>query len=104
MKSFDHTKVAGLPQYGAASRALDDLAHAVDGLTRDEFLDLVRTMAEALSYSDCCTTGGCDDRMASYAPMAAEVWDGWVRGIYRCPESHVWTCGYAEDIWQYVFS
>lgn len=93
IRSFDHGELSRLPQYAAASDALDHLAHALpDATTRRRFLDAVRQMAAVLPYSD-----GCNEcrRLVKAAPFKVELSDGGMVGHYRCERGHVWTCWHA---------
>lgn len=96
---FDHGELAGLPEYQAASRALDALVHP---LRRDDvpigqtqWLAAVAEMAAALPFSDTCEK--CEGHEAS-APYAVTIDENWVQGRYRCVNRHTWTCGYALDV------
>lgn len=102
IRSFDHRAAAELPEYRAASQALDALAHALNRAEVElevPWLDLVREMAAALPFSDGCDQ--CMHELAEetsfiHAPVAAHVEDGWVKGRYRCGRhGRVWSCGYA---------
>lgn len=99
IQPFDHSDVAKMPEYAAASRALDDLAHAVErlgGVTRERFVQVVREMAVALPYGDAPQ---CGHFGRIIAPYAASIDDRWLTGTYRCGECGTeWECGYGTGI------
>ncbi len=95
IREFDHSDVAKLPEYAAAARALDDLAHAIGGGTaaaRERFAQIAREMALALKYGDAnqCAHPGIP------GPYKASIdGDGWLTGTYRCGECGAeWECGW----------
>lgn len=95
--SFDHARLAELPEYAAASRALDALARAIGrterGMVQAEWLEVVTEMAAAGPYGDACQhCAGMPIRW----PLGAEVVNGWVRGVYRCETcGRAWRCGWS---------
>lgn len=55
IRSFDHRALAKHPEYYAASQAIDRFAKCdLGGITRVQWLDAIRVMAEALTYSTIC--------------------------------------------------
>lgn len=110
--TFDHSAIAELAEYAAASKAIDDLAHTVRAAgtktNHVEWLEAVKEMAAALPYGDMCQA--CWDRRATTsedtdaspslpptpAPLAADVDGDSLRGRYVCP-----TCGFH---WQCSYS
>jgi hypothetical protein len=107
VRSFDHREIARLPEYAAASEALDRLTHAIRRAGVDiggqaEWLDVVTDMATALPYSDSCPN--CERTITERvtpapAPFVTEVDKGWLAGTYLCPRcDRVWNCGYAVDL------
>ncbi|WP_219418783.1 hypothetical protein [Pseudonocardia nigra] len=98
--TFDHSDIAHLPEYAAASRALDALGHAIGraeiDLGQQRWLEVVGEMAAALPYADACSE--CTGPVPTPAPHAAAVNDEWLNGQYRCPScAATWTCGYAAN-------
>jgi hypothetical protein len=103
IESFDHSHIAELPEYAAASRALHKLVQALNRAGTEvgqrEWLRIVRQMASALAYTDICLACSnvfdpSEDELAG--PIGAEVDDGWLDGRFRCPRcGHSWTCGIA---------
>jgi hypothetical protein len=81
VETFDHSTISMLPEYAAASKALDNLAHAINrvhvGLGQEGWLRTVQEMASALPYSDNCQTctrlSGDGHDIPSPAPDGAEV-------------------------------
>lgn len=95
--TFDHGQLVQLPEYAAASRALDLLDQAIQradielGPTR--WLDVVCEMAAALPYLDACAE--CSGPLPTPAPHAGVVTDGRLHGNFRCPScGSTWTRGY----------
>lgn len=96
VRTFDHRKVAHLPEYERASRTIDELAEAMVAAKVDiaqaDWLGLVRDMAAALCFLDRCPE--CLDALA--APYIASVEGDTLRGVYRCRRcAHTWTCSWA---------
>lgn len=107
--SFDHRRFSVLPEYAAASKALDELVHALNRSDAElkgqaHWLVVVQEMAAALGYADSCQR--CvrnapdgelpDDFPPAPAPDAAEVRNETLLGQYRCPRcGDRWTCTYA---------
>jgi hypothetical protein len=99
----EQRKIAHLPEYAAASEALDRLIHAIQQsgirMLQAEWLETLTDMATALPYSDCCLN--CHETTdegipPTPAPVVTDVSDGWLTGTYRCPRcGHVWNCGWA---------
>lgn len=107
VETFDHSTISVLPEYAAASKALDNLAHAMNRvhveLGQEGWLRTVQEMASALPYSDNCQTctrlSGDGHDIPSPAPDGAEVRSGWLYGRYLCPQcGSRWKCGYAVNI------
>lgn len=102
IRTFDNNRIAQLPEYLAASNAIDKLVHAMQRadveIGQAEWLDALVDMAAALPYADMCQSRECraSDDTPAPPPIAATVEDGWLKGAYRCPRcGAVWTCGYA---------
>lgn len=99
VRSFDHARLATLPAYQALRQALSDIGNQsadAGGCSLAGFLEAVRDMALTAVYGDCCPRCGVSADMAW--PYAA-VRDGqYIRGRYRCPQGHTWTCNYHVDI------
>ncbi|GAA5132436.1 hypothetical protein [Pseudonocardia adelaidensis] len=110
IRTFDNTRLAQLPEYLAASDAIDKLVHAMQRagveISQAEWLDALVDLAAALPYADMCQSRACraaDDTPAP--PPIAAVVDarGWLKGAYRCPRcGAVWTCGYAVTAPDYM--
>ena len=86
MRSFDHRAFAQHPEYFAVSRAIDKFAKRDLGdVTRIQWLDAIRTMAAALTYSSLCRkcrdAGTYDSLMP---PVLAEVEGDKVHAWYYC--------------------
>lgn len=100
MRSFDHREFARHPQYYAASKAIDAFAKRdLGATTRIQWLDAVRVMAEALTYSTLCRrcrdAGTYDSLMP---PAFAEVEGEHVRTWYFCTACrNEWTCHYSTS-------
>lgn len=93
LRPFDHSRIARLPEYRAASAALDSLAHNLpEGVDRSVFLKAVHNMAAVLPYTDACHECG---GVVAAAPHKVEIKGGNMLGYYRCPAGHVWTCMHA---------
>lgn len=94
--SFDHLALASHPEYYAASRAIDAFAKKdLGGITRTQWLDAVRAMAEALTYSDLCkqcTKAGTYDSLMP--PISVRVEGDRVHGLFYCM-----TCGNRWQMW-----
>jgi len=101
MRSFDHRALAEHPEYFAASRAIDKFAKRdLGNITRIQWLDAIRAMAEALTYSSLCRkcrdAGTYDSLMP---PVLAEVEGEQVRAWYFCPACrNEWPAWYSTAI------
>jgi hypothetical protein len=107
VETFDHSPISALPEYAAASRALDNLVHAIKrarvGLGQDGWLRTVQEMVSALPHSDICRTcarsSGDGHDIPLPAPDGAEVQSGRLSGRYVCPRcGSRWTRTYAINI------
>ena len=89
VESYDHSRLARLPEHEAVSKALDDLVHAIQregiALGQEEFLTVVVQMAASLGYADGC--GEADCALGTHWPYRTEVGDGDLQGCYRCDTS-----------------
>lgn len=98
-RTFDHSRMADLPEYHAARKAMSDLANAADGLALDEVRDMATTMY-AGDHCPCCQDRFMaeDDFDPTCWPHKATVEGETMRGIYRCPRtSQTWTVSYTAD-------
>ena len=121
VRSFDHTPLAEYTAYVRLRQALSDLANEVredSRLKLSYWLEAVRDMAVTSPYGDMCSqctkrcareherpASGlcpCGAYSATYWPHAVERDGNWMRGTYRCPNGHEWTCGYAVDVMRYL--
>lgn len=96
ISSFDHREFAAHPAYYPASRAIDKFARGdLGNLTRTQWLDMVRVMAEALTYCDLCKRCTASGNYGSMMPpIATDVEDGRVHGLFHCT-----TCGNQWEMW-----
>ncbi|ACZ92022.1 hypothetical protein [Streptosporangium roseum] len=98
--SFDHHRLADLPEYNRVGKALNDLLTAINRaeieISQPEWLDAVRNLTAALPFAD-----GCDEcpPVSITVPARTEIdTDGWLTGYYKCTEhGRQWTSGWALD-------
>jgi hypothetical protein len=101
IRSFDHRALAKHPEYFTVSRAIDTFAKRdLGNITRIQWLDAIRTIAEALTYSSLCRkcrdTGTYDSFMP---PVLAEVEGEQVRAWYFCAICrNEWPAWYSTSI------
>jgi hypothetical protein len=105
-RSFDHTEMAGLPEYHAARQALDALARRLDHLrgdgehveavdSRAGWIEAVANMARTGYAADLCRS--CRETICY--PYAAKVEAGMLRGRYRCLRCRCdWGCSYTTAL------
>jgi hypothetical protein len=104
VRSFDHRRLASLPEYHDAARSLNRLVEAIataEGLAlgQKDWLAAVRDLAASLPFADGCDR--ClhdDDAEWVVAPdsLAVEAERDWLDAHYRCPGCGVaWSCGWA---------
>jgi hypothetical protein len=107
VEEFDHSPLKALPEYLAASEALDALVHRMrdDGIKfgQERFLKLAEQLAASLSYADATghdRDSQCERRHKATWPYRTVMEKpDWVLGYYHCPScGQDWTCGYSVNI------
>jgi hypothetical protein len=102
--SFDHTKLAQLPEYQAAGKALDALVHAIRSAeiegTQAEWLQAATDIAASLAYGDMCTQCRDSGPLAANGPIFPAMVElnspEQLTARYECGEcGHHWTTGWA---------
>jgi hypothetical protein len=104
---FDHTRLAQVPEYQVAAKALDALVHATRNanieVAQAKWLQAVTDMAASLPYGDMCTQ--CRDSDPSAAngpnfPVAIELKNSeQLTAHYECGDcGHRWTTSWAVDL------
>lgn len=100
--TFDHGRIAGLPEYQAAGRALDALIHSMvradANMTVQEFRNMALEVVASLAFGDECERCG-----VITFPFAAEVETpadgsaGSLTARYCCDNGHTWPCGWTTN-------
>jgi hypothetical protein len=105
-----------MPEYMAAQKALNDLAHALDARQRDgdyehgsrrNWIEIPADMASVLSFSDACPVIHNDDTTVEWIrqPFRIERRGTSLQCHYYCP-AHLrqWTCHYSTWILEWDFA
>lgn len=102
LATFDHGRIAALPEYQAAGRALNALVHAMNRAGIDvpieDWLLMAPEIVAGLPFAD-----DCERCQVTTFPYAAEVDTppgesvGGVSARYRCDSGHTWTCGWSTN-------
>jgi hypothetical protein len=118
IETFDHRDISDLPEYAAASEALNALIGAIIraeiSVSMERWLEMVQQMASALAYPDMCQS--CVKRMGELrrsgedmgdaptrAPDGVHVMGDQLRASYFCPAcSSRWTRGYAVQYMKFL--